>query len=397
MGKCMAWGILAVVATVATADDWFTWRGPNANGISNETGLNPKKASVAWKKELGVGYSSVSVKGGRLYTMGHKPGDDKNGTDTVYCLDAKTGKKIWDYEYECKTGQYKGPRATPVVDGENLYTVSREGLVICFDAESGKKKWETDVLDETHVDNLRWGSSSSAVIEGDLILLNIGDAGTALDKTSGKIKWKSNGQHSYASPVLFDFKGKRLAAIFSAPGLQIVDAKTGKKIDELAWKTKYDINGADPLVIGDKIFISSGYDRECAMLDFSTGKLKKVWESEIMKNQFSSSVYVDGYIYGVDGQTKKKGFLRCIDAKDGAEQWNMPIGFGSLIAADGKLIALGESGTLYFAEISPKEYKEISTFETGLSQLCWTPPVLANGMVYCRNDKGTLVAIDVGN
>ena len=114
-----------------------------------------------------------------------------------------------------------------------------------------------------------------------------------------------------------------------------------------------------------------------------------------MKNQFSSSVHIDGYIYGVDGQTKKKGFLRCISAKDGDEEWSMPMGFGSLIAADGKLIALGEDGTLYFAEASPKKYAEISKFETGLSKLCWTPPVLANGIVYCRNDKGTLVAIDV--
>jgi outer membrane protein assembly factor BamB len=114
-----------------------------------------------------------------------------------------------------------------------------------------------------------------------------------------------------------------------------------------------------------------------------------------MRNQFSSSIYIDGYIYGVDGQTKKKGFLRCIDAKDGTEKWNMKIGFGSLIAADGKLIALGERGTLYFAEAVPGAYKEIHQMETGLTQLCWTPPVIANGIVYCRNDKGKLVAVSV--
>ncbi len=174
-----------------------------------------------------------------------------------------------------------------------------------------------------------------------------------------------------------------------------MEVKTGEKIASFEWVTKYDINGADPLILGDRIFISSGYDRECAMLDFSTGTLKKVWNNEVLKNQFSGSVYIDGYIYGVDGQTKKKGHLRCISAEDGTEQWSMPIGFGSLIAADGKLIALGEKGTLYFAEATPEKYSEIATIETGLTQLCWTPPVLANGMVYCRNDKGTLVAVDV--
>jgi outer membrane protein assembly factor BamB len=115
-----------------------------------------------------------------------------------------------------------------------------------------------------------------------------------------------------------------------------------------------------------------------------------------MNNQFSSSVYLDGDIYGVDGQTKRKGFLRCIDVKDGSEQWSMPIGFGSLIATEDMLIALGEKGTLYFAEATPEEYREIARFDTGLPTLCWTPPVLANGIVYCRNDKGTLVAVDVG-
>jgi len=225
--------------------------------------------------------------------------------------------------------------------------------------------------------------------------LNIGEAGMALDKNSGKVAWKSKGKHSYATPVVFDHKGKRCAAIFSAPGLQIVEAKTGKEIASYDWTTKYDINGADPLVIEDKIFISSGYKHGAAMLDFSSGKLKRVWENEVMQNQFSSSVYIDGYIYGIDGQAKGKGFLRCIAAKDGSEVWNMRIGFGSIIAADGKLIAMGEDGMLYMAEATSKGYNELSKMSTGLAKLCWTPPVLANGIIYCRNDKGTLVAIDV--
>ncbi len=385
------WCMMVVaIAVNGICDDWHTWRGPNANGISSETGWNPKSAKKLWTRELGVGYSTVSVKGDKLYTMGHEEGED-----TVYCLDAGTGDKVWDYSYPCETGKYKGPRATPVVDGDNLYTVSRTGHVICFDAAFGKVKWKTDALDKTGNENIRWGISSSAVIEDDLLLLNIGDAGMALDKNSGKVEWKSKGKHSYASPVLFDHKGKRCAAIFSSPGLQIVEAKTGKEIASYDWVTKYDINGADPLIIEDKIFISSGYKHGAAMLDFSSGELKPVWENEVMHNQFSSGLYMDGYIYGIDGQTKGKGFLRCIAAKDGSEIWKMRIGFGSVIAADGKLIALGEDGTLYIAEATPEGYKELAKTSTGLEKLCWTPPVLANGIIYCRNDKGTLVAIDV--
>jgi outer membrane protein assembly factor BamB len=392
MAKWIGCLMVAAMAASVVADDWYAWRGPTADGISRETGLKPKSAKKLWTKELGVGYSAVSVKDGKLYTMGHN-----EGVDTVYCLDAKTGATIWDYSYDCKTGQYKGPRATPVINEGKVYTVSRTGLLICFDEESGRKLWETDVLAETHNKDSRWGwgISTSAVIEGDLILLNIGEAGTAVDKLSGKIKWTSSGLQSYASPVVFNHQGQRLAAFFSAPGLSVAEVQTGTEVARYEWKTKYDINGADPVIIGDRIFISSAYKSGCAMLDFSSGKLEKLWESEIMNNQFSTSIHMDGYIYGVDGHVKNKGFLRCIDAKDGTEQWNKRIGFGSLIAADGKLIVLDEKGTLLFAEIDPEKYVEVSAMETGLAQLCWTPPVLANGIVYCRNDNGTLVAIDV--
>lgn len=389
MGKWVKCLWVVLVAGSAVADDWYTWRGPDANGISAETGLNPAAAEVIWTKELGVGYSSACVKDGRLYTMGNT--DDQ---DIVYCLDAKTGKEIWTYSYDCEPGKFKGPRATPVIDGDKLYTFSRDSLLICLDL-AGKKQWEINLLEETGNKNLRWGVSSSPVIEGDLILLNIGDAGSAVNKKTGKVVWKSAGQQSYASAVVFDHKGKKAAAIFSGEELVIVEAATGKKVDSVPWKTSWDVNGADPLIIGDQIFVSSGYGTGCALFDYSSGKLKKLWENDLMKNQFSSCVYIDGYIYGVDGQTKKKGFLRCIDAKDGAEKWNMKIGFGSLIAADGKLIALGERGTLYFAESVPDGYKEIHQMETGLTQLCWTPPIIANGIVYCRNDKGTMVAAKV--
>ncbi|WP_372846508.1 PQQ-binding-like beta-propeller repeat protein [Pontiella sp.] len=392
MGKWIGCLMVAAVAAGAVADDWYTWRGPTADGISKETGLKPTSAKKIWTKELGVGYSAVGVKDGRLYTMGHA-----DGVDTVYCLEAATGATIWNYSYDCETGKYKGPRATPVINDGKVYTVSRTGLLICFDEGSGKKRWETDVLAETNNKDSRWGwgISTSAVIEGDLILLNIGAAGTAVDKHTGKIKWTSSGLQSYASPVVFNHRGKRLAAIFSAPGLLLVDAQTGAEAGRYEWKTKYDINGADPVIIGDRIYISSAYKSGCAMLDFSSGKLEPLWESDLMNNQFSTSIHIDGYIYGVDGHVKNKGFLRCVDAKDGAEQWSKPIGFGSLIAADGQLIVLDEKGTLIFAKIDPEKYIEVATFETGLAKLCWTPPVLANGIVYCRNDKGTLVAIDV--
>jgi len=386
-------GFIAVGSNVQ-ADDWPIWRGPHANGISTETGWNPLavKGGVKklWAKQLGRGYSSVSVKSGLLYTMGNK-----DGNDIVYCLDALTGEQKWKYSYPCDPGKYAGPRATPVVDGGRVYTMSREGLVICFDAKSGKVIWRTDANKETHNKVIRWGYASSAVTDDELLLLNIGEHGVALDKASGKVKWRSQGKAGFATPVLFEWKGKRCAAIFSAKNLYAVEVATGKKLWSYKWVTRYDVNAADPIYFDGMMFISSGYKHGGILLDISGNKPKKVWENDLLKNHFSSSVYVDGYIYGIDGNSRQRGFMRCINASTGQEQWNVRIGFGSLIVADRKIIALNENGMLYIAELNPKGYKEIAQAHTGLSKLCWTAPVLSNAIIYCRNDKGTLEAIDV--
>lgn len=389
--KVLSAGLMvALAAGQLMAEDWPVWRGPNQDGISMEAGWNAEKASIKWSKELGPGYSIVSVQGDQVYSAGHV-----DGNDVIYCLSADSGDEIWTYSYPCSTGRFKGPRATPVIDGENLYMVSRDGEVFCLKKDDGTLVWKKQVLQESGNGNSTWGIASSAVIHENMVLVNIGDAGSALDKTSGDILWSSKGPQSYASAVVMEHDGKELGLFFAAKALQVVDLSSGEKLDSYGWETSYDINGADPLVIGKKIFITSGYGHGCALLDFSSGKLEKIWENDLMRSQFSSCVYLDGYIYGVDGQTKKKGYLRCLSAEDGSEQWNMKIGFGSLMVADEKIIALGERGTLYVAEAVPGSYEEIAQFDTGLGQLCWTSPVLANGTIYCRNDKGTLVAVDV--
>ena len=212
-------------------------------------------------------------------------------------------------------------------------------------------KWTLNILAETGVENIRWGIASSAVVEGNLLLFNVGANGAALDKETGKLVWSSAGKHSYATPVVFDHKGKRLAAIFSAPGLRIVDVNSGKQVADFDWETNYEINGADPMILNEKIFISSGYKRGCAMLDFSGKRLEKIWENDVLNTQFSSSVYFDGYIYGMDGNNRDKGSLRCIKAEDGTEQWSVKCGFGSLIAADGKLVVLTDRGKLFLVKV----------------------------------------------
>ena len=389
-------GLLAGSASSALAEgeDWPWWRGPEKNGISREKGWNPaalsEGAKTLWKVELGKGFSNVSIKGSRLYTMGNV-----GNRDIVHCLNIEDGKEVWRHEYDCKLGSHPGPRATPTVEGGCVYTLSREGHLFCLDAGTGEVKWETNILREHGAENLAWGLASSPVIEGDMLLLNGGRRGLALAKATGKKIWSGGpGKGNYASLVAYDREGGKGVVSFGEEHVYGLDLASGKELWSYPWKTRYNVNAADVIIHGDKVFISSGYNHGAALLDIKAGQPSLVWENEAMRNQFSSSVLLDGYLYGIDGNTGK-GSLRCLEFATGKEAWTQNLGFGSLMVADGKLIVLNEKGKLFIAEAKPDGYKEISSADTGLSPKCWTSPVLCRGRIFCRNSEGALVALDL--
>src|SRR5262249_49798899 len=149
-----------------------------------------------WTAQVGEGYSSVAVKDGRLYTMGNA-----GGKDTVYCLDAGTGRTLWRFSYPCPAGDQGGTRATPTVEGDRLYTLSREGQAFCLNAASGAKVWGKDLARETGAESPRWGFAGSPLVYGKLVIYNVGSAGTALDRSTGRVVWKSASHVAgYASP-----------------------------------------------------------------------------------------------------------------------------------------------------------------------------------------------------
>ena len=215
----------------------------------------------------------------------------------------------------------------------------------------------------------------------------------AVDKATGKVKWSSGGEGSgYASPVLFKQGRVSAVLVFAAKGLEAVESATGKELWSHPWKTGYDVNAADPLVIGDKVLISSGYDKGAALLSATGTACKVEWENKNLASQFSSPVAVGSVFYGISGNVGK-GELCCIDQATGGVRWShKETGFGSLMLADGKLIILSEKGTLSIAEASPESYHELWSQKV-LDGVCWTMPTLCNGLIYCRNDKGRLVCL----
>lgn len=397
----LGFGLLpAVLGTAAPAGgDWPQWRGPGRDGVSPETGWLAKwpqsGPSQLWKVKIGYGYSSVAVAGGRVYAMGN---DGRR--DTVWCLDAATGRVVWRKSYPCRKGGYPGPRATPTVDGKVVYTISRQAQVFCFDAATGKVLWSKDLTRELKVRTPTWGFAGSPLVMGKLLVVNVGTAGVALEKTTGRVVWSTGaGKAGYASPVAFKMDGRETVLIFSARALNCLDVRTGKLLWSLPWKTSYDINAADPIVVGNRIFISNGYGPgSCALVKVENGKPSIVWRNKEMKNHFSTCVIYKGYIYGAHGTGHV--VLRCLSLDTGEVKWTSPrLRMASLILADGKLIVQADAGRLLVVEATAEAYRPIAQ-ATVLRGQCWTIPVLAGGRIYCRNSgkktgKGELVCLDV--
>ncbi|MHC4396189.1 MAG: PQQ-binding-like beta-propeller repeat protein [Planctomycetota bacterium] len=393
---------LAGVCNVAEAADWANWRGPNYNGISAEKDWDPLKikdgVKPLWRASIGIGFSTISVSNGRVYTMGNtgkKGVDESKHADIVFCFDAETGKEIWRHTYPQRLDPkyYEGGTlASPTVADGKVYTISKDGEAYCLDTKTGRVIWHKNLLDGLGIKRTTWGQSSSPLIIDNMVIYNVGMKGIALDKKNGSIIWESGKEPSgYATAVPFKMDNQKCIALFGFREIVGLAAATGKELWRYPWQTKHDVNAADPIIVGNMVFISSGYGEGCALLKIQGGNATKVWRNKNMRNKMNGCVLWKGYIYGVD----EGGELRCLDYDTGQIVWAQKgFGQGSLMLADGKLIVLGEKGNLVIAEPTPDGYKVISK-ATILSFKCWSVPVLANGRIYARNTNGDMVCLDV--
>ena len=400
----VALGLFAGLAKPA-AGDWTRWRGPDLNGISSETDWlakwpddGPKRL---WKAKVGTGFSSLSVANGKVYTLGNSGRGKGEEKDTVFCFDAATGKAIWSHAYEAKLDpKYYdgGPSGTPTVDGDRVFTLGKRGQLICFGAADGHVVWQKNVATEINGKRPTWGFAGSPLVIGGTVFVNVGGHGTALDKKTGKILWSTGRDAaSYSSIVPHIRDGRQELVMFAYKAVVAVDPKTGSKLWSYPWETKHNTNAADPILIGDKVFISSGYDRGCALLQINGDKVAKLWENKNMRNHFNPCVLIDGDLYGFDGNTGRAS-LKCIELATGKVQWEEKSfgGFGALQAIGKKLLIISNQGELIVAEANADEFTETSRAQV-TGPKCWTTPVLANGRIYCRNSRGDLTCLDVSS
>ena len=350
----------------AADNEWPCWRGPGRNGITRGKGLRLKWDSgspppLLWQKSIGKGYSTVTVAGGKAYTMGND-----GSRDTVWCFNAETGKEIWKDSYPCTSGQYPGPRSTPSVAGDTLVAFSRKGDLRAYSASDGRVLWKKNIVREVGAKRPKWDYAGSPLILSDLVVLNVGTSGTAVSITDGSIVWKTGkGRAGYATPVPVTLGGKEALLIFSAHALHAVNPANGKRLWKYGWRTNHDVNAADPIYHDGRVFISSAYNHGCALLKVSASHASKVYENRAMRNHFNSCVLHNGYLYGVDNST-----LKCIEFSTGREKWKTRASRkGSLIIAGGRLVVLSERGKLIIAEADPSGFRELCKKRTGKNGL----------------------------
>ncbi len=375
--------------------DWPQWRGPGRSGVSSEsisTQWPTGGPKVLWRTNVGTGFSSISIANGRVYTMGNLTNED-----TIWCLDAQSGREIWKHSYASQLGpQYYegGPGSTPTIESNRVFTISKWGDVFCLDAASGRVIWQRD-LQKDGIKPNRWGFAGSPLAWRNLVFLNAGAAGVALDRETGRTIW-ANGTNGagYASPVMMHGQEGDTLLIFAAKHLIGLDPATGHEFWRQFWETGWDTNNPDPLVHQNRILISS-FSRGCALLSPEENSVKVLYDNKNLSNHLSPGIVQGDYLYAFNGEAKQETDFRCIHLPTSEVKWTVKDpAFGSLIRAGGNLILLSDKGELVVATVSPEGFKPLAWAKI-LDGLCWTPPALANGLLYARNAKGSLVCVDL--
>jgi outer membrane protein assembly factor BamB len=358
---------------------------------------------------VGDGHSSPVIAGGKVFLHTRVDGKDE---EQFTAYDAKTGKELWKKSY--KRGPFTsvfglGPRATPLVAGDKVYTFGVTGILTCWQAEDGKQVWQVDTLSEFKAKNLFFGASCSPLLEGDKVLVNVGGMGAsvvAFDKDTGKVVWKAlDDPASYASGVAFGEGEQRQIVFLTQQGLVSLRPKDG----ELFWRYKMvdrlNESSTTPMRFGDFLYASSvTFGSVGLKLGEAEGKpsAKEEWKNKGLTCYFSTPVaagkehaYV---ITGVASLLSPQADLHCVEVRTGKVLWTKPkVGkyhAALLRTGDDKLLMLDDFGKLTLIAPNPKEYEQLAQ-----STVCgptWAHPALSDGRVYFRDEK-ELICVQMGD
>jgi len=406
------------------AEDWPQWMGPKRDNVWNiakppqSFALGSLKAS--WTAPIAGGYAGPAVVGDRLYVTDLVTKSDVKvdnfgrrsfvGTERVLCLNSTTGKEVWKKEYPVTyTMSYPaGPRCTPIVDGERVYTLGAEGDLYCFDAAKGDIVWSIKLKEQYKTNSALWGYAAHPLIDGDHLITLAGGEGShtvCLDKKSGKEIWRfgTAPEQGYSPPTIINAGGKRQLILPNPIAINSIDPDTGK----LYWTIPYEAsNGSiimSPIQSGKYLFVGGYSDKNMLIeLDANTPTAKQLWRDVAKKAVSPVNVQPMGIgdvVYGFD----QSGELIAFKIDTGERLWETakpigkrPLGSGTaFIVRSGELFYLfNELGEIIIARMNPKGYEEISrqkiiepTNNAFGRDVVWCAPAYANGCIYVRNDE----------
>lgn len=416
---------LLLLSTAATslADDWPQWGGPRRDLVWRETGLVEKLPKHAegfiprkWSAPLGEGYAGPAVADGRVFVTDRLA---REQTERVLCLDAETGELLWKHEYPAAyTISYPaGPRCTPTVDGERVYTVGAMGHLFCLNAADGKVLWQKDYIADFDAKLPIWGMASAPLVDGKQLIALVGGQDGALvvsfDKLAGKELWRSLDDPGvgYCPPVIYEFGGVRQLIVWHPRAVSSIDPADGSKLWSIPYRVQAGMTIATPRKIGDRLLVSSFYNGP-RMIDVKGKDAEIAWkkdggneiQTEGLHALMCTPWITESHIYGFDSY----GQLRCLDVKTGERIWETLAATGRdrwwnafLVPQGDRFFIHNEQGDLIIAKLSPAGYEELDrakliepTRPVRRRQTIWSHPAFAMKSVFARNDK-EIIRVDL--
>lgn len=400
----------------ASAGDWPQILGPSRNGIAQKESLasswSKNRPMQVWEKEVGEGYSGVSIAGGTAVVF-HRKGSE----EIAEGLNAKTGAKLWSVtfptEYVPSFNPDSGPRAAPVIHEGLVYLYGARGNLSCVQLADGKKVWHRDTYADFSSKRPSrgepaegyFGFASSPIVEGDRLLLNVGgsskDAGiVAFDRKTGKTLWTATDERaSYSSPVAATIDGQRHVVFATRLKVVSVDPANGRILFEFPFgKLGPAVTAANPLILGNSVFITGSYQFGAVLARVGRSGSVEVWSSdEILSSQYTTPIAHDSMLFGIHGrQDSAPAALRCINPMTRQVLWEESgFGYATLIQADNKLLIMKTDGELVLAAADTQRFQELARANLFDGRVTTRAlPALSNGLFYVR-DGNTLKCFDL--
>lgn len=391
---------LAVNVSISPEDSPL-FRGPNNDGTTPGAPKSSEWAKGAveklWQHPLGGGHAGIAVAGQLAITI-----EQRGDQEAVVAYHTETGKPCWVHQYVASFRHSEpmggnGPRTTPTIINDLVYTLGAQGHLHCLETATGKVKWMSHILEDNGAKNLEWGMSGTPLVVGNVVYVNPGidpdkktqQAVAAYDRMTGKKLWAAGSDMAgYASLMHVKLAGMEQLILFDAAGLKGLDIANGKQLWLYPWKTSFDMNCAQPIVVGDdQVFISSEVSNGGAMLKLShegdNWKVSEVWKNRSMGIKFSNAVLHQGHLYGLGN-----GYLTCLDAKTGERKWKarQAYGNGQVLLAGEVLVITSEDGYVALVAADTSKFTELKRIPVFAGRT-WNVPAIARGRLYLRNHQ----------